>query len=83
LERLGFTLSNVIIRSTPAHLIAELPRKIKVHWLKGSHTANVYAGNDLFAHDVFTFSFEKDRASMLDFTTALEGWMKYRDGFYL
>ena len=72
-------MSNVIIRSTPAHLIAELPRKIKVHWLKGSHTADVYAGNDLFAHDVFTFAWEKNRASMLDFTSALQTWMNDND----
>jgi hypothetical protein len=75
LERLGSTLSDVIIRSTPAYLIAELPRKREVLWRKGSHTANVFAGKDKFAHDVFTFSWEKNRASMLDFTSALETWM--------
>lgn len=71
-------MSNLTINSTPSHLIVQLPRKIKVHWLKGSHTAEVYAGNDLFAHDVFTFAFEKDRTSMLDFTEALESWLNYR-----
>jgi hypothetical protein len=72
-------MSNVIIRSTPAHLQAFLPRQTRVDWLKGSHTANVFRGHDAYAYDVFTFAFEKNRASMLDFTTALESWMNYVD----
>ena len=51
----------------------------RVEWVKGSHTAEVYAGNDLFAHDVFTFAFEKNRTSMLDFTTALQSHIEYME----
>lgn len=58
---------------------AYLPRQTRVDWVKGSHTANVYMGHDAYAHDVFTFAWEKNRASMLDFTTALESWMNYVD----
>ena len=46
----------------------------RVEWIKGSHTANVLS-NTGEALDVFTFAWEKDRASMLDFTTALEGYL--------
>lgn len=58
---------------------AYLPRQTRVDWLKGSHTANVYRAHDAWAYDTFTFAFEKNRTSMLDFTTALESWMKYVD----
>ncbi len=71
-------MSNLTIRSTPAHLIVQLPRKIQVRWLKGSHTAEVYASDNLYAHDVFTFAFEKNRTSMLDFTESLQNWLEYR-----
>lgn len=45
-------------------------------WVKGSHTANVLS-NTGEALDVFTFAWEKDRASMLDFTTALQTHLDY------
>lgn len=58
---------------------AYLPRQTRVDWLKGSHTAHVYRAHDAYAYDVFTFAFEKDRASMLDFTESLENWIKDND----
>ena len=47
-----------------------------IEWYIGSHTANVkgpfYAWGDA---DCFTFAWHKDRASMLDFTTALVSYL--------
>lgn len=49
-----------------------------IEWHKGSHTANVYnACNDNY--DVFTFGWEKDYPTMLDFTTALATYLEYVD----
>lgn len=42
-------------------------------WHKGSHTVNVFSGLDEI--DCYTFSWEKDNTSMLDFTTALESYL--------
>ena len=43
-------------------------------WLKGGHTVNVFSnrGKEL---DCYTFAWEKNRPSMLDFTTALESYL--------
>ena len=61
------------IYSTRDHMTAHLENDIGIVWLKGSHTANVYDGwKSTNPVDCFTFAFEKDRASMLDFTSALE-----------
>ena len=44
-----------------------------IEWYIGSHTAKVKgSGRDI---DCFTFAWEKDRASMLDFTTALVSYL--------
>lgn len=40
-----------------------------IHWPIGSHMANVFYNGE--NDDVFSFAWEKDRASMLDFTTSL------------
>lgn len=45
-------------------------------WVKGSHTVNVY-GLEPYAVDCFTFAWEKNRTSMLDFTTALQTHLDY------
>ena len=45
-------------------------------WVKGSHTVNVY-GLEPYAVDCFTFGFDKNRTSMLDFTTALQSHIEY------
>ena len=46
-----------------------------VRWAKGSHTANVFLGGHEV--DVFTFAWCKDKASQLDFTTALQSYLEY------
>lgn len=48
-----------------------------IEWVKGTHTANVYLDND--GRDVFTFAWEKNKPSMLDFTSALQTWMNDND----
>ena len=45
-------------------------------WVKGSHTVNVY-NLEPYAVDCFTFAWEKNRTSMLDFTTALQSHLDY------
>jgi hypothetical protein len=43
-----------------------------VVWAKGSHYANVYEGwNSPNNIDCFSFAFEKNKTSMLDFTESL------------
>ena len=45
-----------------------------VEWYIGSHTANIY--NEFCENtDGFTFAWHKDKASMLDFTTALASYL--------
>jgi len=64
------------IYSSNNYLTAHLPNDIGVTWLKGSHTANVWDGwKSVNAVDCFSFAWEKNVTSMLDFTTALESWM--------
>lgn len=65
------------IDSSENYLVATLPKDIGVVWYKGSHTANVYKEWDSTNHiDCFTFSFEKNRTSMLDFTSALQIYLE-------
>lgn len=45
-------------------------------WVKGSHTVNVY-NLEPYSIDCFTFAWEKNRPSMLDFTTALQTHLEY------
>lgn len=44
-----------------------------IEWFIGSHTANVKGSDGDI--DCFTFAWDKDRASMLDFTTSLLSWL--------
>lgn len=68
------------ITSSNGYLVATLENDTGVVWLKGSHTANVYQGwNSTNAIDCFTFAFEKNRTSMLDFTTALQSHIEYME----
>jgi len=48
-----------------------------IKWRKGTHTAEVFAKGDPLAYDVFTFAFEKNETSMLDFTTSLQNYLEY------
>ena len=62
------------IFSTPEYMVA-LTDTLNVEWHKGTHTANVTnARGDM---DVFTFAWEKNRTSMLDFTEALQSYLTY------
>lgn len=68
----------MVIYSTENHVVAHLPNDIGVVWAKGSHYANVYDGwNSVNNVDCFSFAFEKNKTSMLDFTKALESWANY------
>lgn len=51
-----------------------------IKWWKGSHTAGVFVKDDPYVgipHDVFSFAFEKNQTSMLDFTSALQNYLEY------
>lgn len=50
------------------------PTDIWHSWRQGSHTANVYHGFKEI--DCYTFAWEKNETSMLDFTNALESYLK-------
>lgn len=58
------------------HEFVALTPDATIRWRKGSHTANVWGDNGEV--DAFTFSWEKDTTSMLDFTTALQSYLEYR-----
>ena len=63
------------IVSKPRVMFAYVGRDV-IEWSKGSHTANVYnACNE--EYDVFTFAWEKNYPTMLDFTTALASYLEY------
>jgi hypothetical protein len=65
------------IQSSNGYLVATLPNDTGVVWLKGSHTANVYQGwKSTNAIDCFTFAFEKNRTTQLDFTTSLQKYLE-------
>ena len=68
------------IESSKEYMTAILPNDVGVVWLKGSHTANVYQGwNSTNPIDCFTFAFEKNRTSQLDFTSALQSHIEYME----
>ena len=62
------------IITTPDRIVASLSYSI-IDWTKGTHTANVFENG--LEVDVFTFGWEKDKPSMLDFTLALQGYIEY------
>ena len=61
-------------RGTFTCYLPDAPHYGRVEWEMGTHTANVYDYYDSNV-DVFTFAWHKNRASMLDFTTALESYL--------
>ena len=68
------------IESSKEYMTAILPNDVGVVWLKGSHTANVYQGwKSTNAIDCFTFAWEKNLTSQLDFTTALQSHIEYME----
>ena len=63
------------IISTPDTMIAVVD-DLTIRWRKGTHTANVFQGEE---KDVFTFAWDKNETSMLDFTSALQSYLEYVD----
>lgn len=65
------------ITSSKEYMTAHLPNDVGVVWLKGSHYANIYEGwQSTNPIDCFTFAWEKNRTSMLDFTSALVSYLE-------
>lgn len=62
-----------IISKGDSMIATALPNNIWHKWTKGSHTVNVWKGGKEI--DCYTFAWEKNRTSMLDFTSALEGYL--------
>lgn len=68
------------IESSKDYMTAILPNDVGVVWLKGSHTANIYQGwTSRNPIDCFTFAFEKNRTTQLDFTSALQTHLEYME----
>ena len=65
------------IYSMEHHMVAHLPNDVGVVWEKGSHYANVYDGwKSVNNVDCFSFAFEKNKTSMLDFTESLAVYLE-------
>lgn len=66
------------IVTTRYNIVAYLDNGKRIGWPKGSHMAHIYnsAGDEI---DVFSFSWEKNNPSMLDFTTALQSHLEYSE----
>lgn len=49
---------------------------LTIRWRKGTHTANVFQAEE---KDVFTFAWDKNETSQLDFTSALQSYLEYHE----
>ena len=58
------------------YVLTGLPFGETIEWVKGSHTAHCVNGGGRVV-DQFSFSWEKNKPSMLDFTEALQNWIEY------
>ena len=68
------------ITSSADYMTAHLPNDIGVVWHKGSHYANIYEGwNSTNPIDCFSFAWEKNLTSQLDFTSALQSHIEYME----
>ena len=68
------------IKSSADYMTATLPNDVGVVWYKGSHYANIYEGwNSPNPIDCFSFAWEKNFTSQLDFTTALQTHLEYME----
>ena len=66
------------ITSSTDYMTATLPNDVGVVWYKGSHYANVYEGfNSPTPIDCFSFAWDKNKTSQLDFTSALQTHIEY------
>ena len=68
------------ITSSADYMTATLPNDTGVVWQKGSHYANIYEGwNSPNPIDCFSFAWEKNRTTQLDFTSALQTHIEYME----
>lgn len=68
----------MLIRSLSDRMIATFPATdVRHEWRKGSHTVNIYQGVQEI--DCYTFAWEKNTTTMLDFTTALLSHLQYQE----
>jgi len=68
------------IKSSADYMTATLPNDVGVVWYKGSHYANVYEGfNSPNPIDCFSFAWDKNKTSQLDFTSALQTHLEYME----
>ena len=68
------------ITSSADYMTATLPNDVGVVWQKGSHYANIYEGwNSPNPIDCFSFAWEKNRTTQLDFTSALQTHIEYME----
>lgn len=63
-----------IISKSDCMIATALPHGEWHKWTKGSHTVNVWRGGTEV--DCYTFAWEKNKTSMLDFTTALASYLE-------
>ena len=57
-------------------VLTGLPFNETIEWVKGTHTAHCVNGAGRVV-DVFTFSWEKNNTTMLDFTQAAQNFIEY------
>jgi len=57
-------------------VLTGLPFNETIEWVKGTHTAHCVNGAGRVV-DVFTFSWEKNKTTMLDFTQAAQIFIEY------
>jgi hypothetical protein len=57
-------------------VLTGLPFNETIEWVKGTHTAHCVNGAGRIV-DVFTFSWEKNKTTMLDFTQAAQNFIEY------
>ena len=62
-----------IISKGDSMIATALPNNVWHKWTKGGHYVSVWRGGTEI--DVYSFAWEKNRTSMLDFTSALEGYL--------
>lgn len=62
-----------IISKRDRMIATALPNNEWHMWTKGTHTVNVWRGGTEI--DCYTFAWEKNKTTMLDFTSALEGYL--------
>ena len=57
-------------------VLTGLPFDETIEWVKGTHTAHCVNGGGRVV-DVFTFSFEKNKPTMVDFLSSAQSFIEY------